>query len=58
VALGRGTINKGRHYLWWAVDQGGNVLDILVQRQRDKRAAKKFFRTLLKGFRGYAETVK
>jgi putative transposase len=43
------TINKGRHYLWWAVDQGGNVLDILVQRRRDKRAAKKFFRTLLKG---------
>jgi DDE domain len=43
------TINKGRHYLWWAVDQGGNALDILVQRRRDKRAAKKFFRTLLKG---------
>jgi putative transposase len=38
-----------RHYLWRAVDQGGNVLDILVQRRRDKRAAKKFFRKLLKG---------
>jgi putative transposase len=38
-----------RHYLWRAVDQDGNVLDILVQRHRDKRAAKKFFRKLLKG---------
>jgi len=27
----------------------GNVLDILVQRRRDKKAAKKFFRKLLKG---------
>jgi hypothetical protein len=31
------------------VEQDGNVLDILVQRRRDKRAAKKFFRKLLKG---------
>jgi transposase-like protein len=37
------TINKERHYLWRAVDQDGNVLDILVQRRRDKKAAKKFF---------------
>src|SRR5215217_8068852 len=37
------------HYLWRAVDQNGNMLDILVQRQRDKQAAKKFFRKLLKG---------
>jgi putative transposase len=43
------TINGGRHYLWRAVDQDGNVLDILVQRRRDKIAAKKFFRKLLKG---------
>src|SRR5919106_4942033 len=43
------TINKERHYLWRAVDQEGNVLDILVQRRRDKTAAKKFFRKLLKG---------
>jgi hypothetical protein len=28
---------------------GGNILDILVQRRRDKHAAKKFFRKLLKG---------
>ena len=43
------TINKERHYLWRAVDQDGTVLDILVQRRRNKQAAKKFFRKLLKG---------
>jgi putative transposase len=44
-------INGRVHYLWRAVDQDGDVLDILVQSQRDKGAAKKFFRRLLKGFR-------
>lgn len=43
------TINTERHYLWRAVDQDETVLDILVQRRRDKKAAKKFFRKLLKG---------
>jgi putative transposase len=43
------TINKEWHYLWRAVDQDGVVLDILVQRRRNKQAAKKFFRKLLKG---------
>ncbi len=38
-------------YLWRAVDQDGEVLDILVQPRRDKRAAKKFFRKLLKGLK-------
>ncbi|GHO63824.1 hypothetical protein KSC_027160 [Ktedonobacter sp. SOSP1-52] len=42
-------INGKTHYLWRAVDQHGNVLDILVQSRRDKKAAKKFFRKLLKG---------
>jgi putative transposase len=42
-------IHGERHYLWRAVDQDGHVLDILVQRRRDKHAAKKFFRKLLKG---------
>ncbi len=36
-------------YLWRAVDQEDNVLDILVQSRRNKAAAKKFFRKLLKG---------
>jgi len=37
------------HYLWRAVDQHGNVLDVLVQSHRDKKAATRFFRKLLKG---------
>src|SRR5258706_12920713 len=44
-------INGRHHYLWRAVDQDGDVLDILVQSRRDKKAAKKFFRKLLKGLR-------
>jgi putative transposase len=43
------TINGMRHYLWRAVDQHGNVLDILVTSRRDTRAAMRFFRKLLKG---------
>jgi putative transposase len=45
------TINGKRHYLWRAVDQDDNVLDILVQSRRNKKAAKQFFRKLLKGLR-------
>ena len=44
-------INGRIHYVWRAVDQDGDVLDILVQSKRDKKAAKKFFRKLLKGLR-------
>src|SRR5258705_632030 len=44
-------INGRLHYLWRAVDQDGDVLDIMVQSRRDKKAAKKFFRKLLKGLR-------
>ena len=44
-------INGRPHYLWRAVDQDGDVLDILVQSRRDKKAAKRFFRKLLKGLR-------
>jgi putative transposase len=45
------TIQGERHYLWRAVDQDGHILDILVQRRRNKVAAKKFFRKLLKGLK-------
>jgi putative transposase len=34
------TINDTRNYLWRAVDQDGHILDILVQRRRDRKAAK------------------
>jgi putative transposase len=49
-------INGQRHYLWRAVDQEGIVLDILVQPRRDKVAAKRSFRKLLKGLQ-YAPRV-
>ena len=43
------TIRGQLHYLWRAVDQDGDTIDILVQKRRNKRAAKRFFRKLLKG---------
>src|SRR5215472_12232627 len=43
---------RGKPYdLWRAVDQDGNVLDILVQSRRGATAAKRLFRKLLKGLR-------
>ncbi len=54
-------INGVQHYLWRAVDQEslphersectgyGDELDILVQKRRDKRAARRLFKKLLKG---------
>jgi putative transposase len=45
------TIGGKKHYLWRAVAQDGNVLDILVQSRRNKKAAKRFFRKLLKGLK-------
>jgi len=41
-------INGKLHYLWRAVDQDGNELDILVTKKRDKKAALKFFKKLFK----------
>ena len=38
-----------QHYLYRAVDQDGDVIDILVQRRRDTKAAVRFFRKLLNG---------
>ena len=44
-------INGKTHYLWRAVDQRGDVLDILVTSRRDAKAATRFFRKLLKGLK-------
>ncbi len=41
-------IDGKQRYLYRAVDQDGQVLDILVQKRRDKKAAARFFRKLLK----------
>ncbi len=42
-------IQGRQQYLWRAVDQDGDVIDILVQSRRDRRAAARFFCKLLKG---------
>ena len=42
------TIQGRQQYLWRAVDEDGDVLDILVQSHRNRRAAVRFFRKLLK----------
>ena len=41
------TLNGRQQYLWRAVDEDGDVLDILVQSRRNRRAALRFFRKLL-----------
>ena len=42
------SIGGEQHWLWRAVDQNGFVLDVLVQRRRDTRAAQRLMRKLLK----------
>ena len=42
-------IRGKQHYLWRAIDQDGHVLEILVQGRRNTRAARRFFRKLLRG---------
>src|SRR3954466_13965433 len=37
-----------KHWLWCSADQDGMVLDVLVQSRRDKHAAKRMLRKLLK----------
>lgn len=37
-----------KHWLWRAVDQDGFVLDVLVQRRRDRNTARRLMRKLLK----------
>ena len=41
-------INGKQHYLWRAVDQDGEVVDVFLQAKRDGAAAKRFFKRLLK----------
>ncbi|WP_211179197.1 MULTISPECIES: IS6 family transposase [unclassified Streptomyces] len=50
-------VNGVPKYLWRAVDQDGNVLDILVQNRRDKAAARRFFRRLMKKTRSVPRVI-
>ena len=45
-------INGKQHYLWRAVDQDGEVIDVFLQSCRDGAAAKRFFKRLLRGHGG------
>ena len=45
-------INGKQHYLWRAVDQDGDVVDLYLQAKRDAVAAKRFFRRLLRSHGG------
>jgi len=45
-------IQGKQHYLWRAVDQDGEVVDVFLQKRRDARAAKRFFRRLLRKHQG------
>ncbi len=44
-------IDGKQHYLWRAVDQDGEVVDVFLQKRRDGAAARRFFRRLLKKHR-------
>jgi putative transposase len=45
-------INGKQHYLWRAVDQDGEVVDVFLQAKRDGTAAKRFFKRLLRSHGG------
>ena len=42
-------INGKHQYLWRAVDQDGDIIDVFLQTRRDGTAAKRFFKRLLRG---------
>ena len=45
-------IRGKQHYLWRAVDQDGDGVDVFLQDRRDGRAAKRFFRRLIRRHAG------
>jgi putative transposase len=45
-------LNGKQHYLWRAVDQDGEVVDVYLQAKRDGTAAKHFFKRLLRSHSG------
>lgn len=50
-------INGKQKYLWRAVDQDGEVVDVFLQDKRDAEAAKRFFRRLIKSHRDEPRTI-
>ncbi len=45
-------IDGKQYYLWRAVDQDGEVIDVFLQKRPDATAAKRFFERLLKKHKG------
>lgn len=45
-------IDDKQHYLWRAVDQDGDIVDVFLQKRRDAKAAKRFFKRILKKHKG------
>jgi putative transposase len=45
-------IQGKQHYLWRSVDQDGEVVDVFLQKRRDGKAAKRFFKRLLRKHEG------
>ncbi len=45
-------ISGKQHYLWRAVDQDGEVVDVFLQAKRDGAAARRLFRRLLRSHNG------
>lgn len=45
-------IQGEQHYLWRAVDQDGEVVDVFLQKRRDGKAAKRVFKGLLRIHKG------
>ena len=50
-------INGKRHYLWRAVDHEGEVLEAVVTKRRNKKAALKFLRKLMRRYGSAQEIV-
>ena len=50
-------IQGKQHYLWRAVDQDGEIVDVFLQRRRDGKAAKRFFKRLIKTHRMEPRTI-
>jgi putative transposase len=50
-------INGKQHYLWRAVDQDGEVVDVFLQAKRDGVAAKRFFKRLLRSHGGVPRKI-
>jgi putative transposase len=50
-------IKDKQHYLWRAVDQDVEVVDVFLQARRDGAAAKRFFKRLLRSHGGESRKI-